>query len=670
MARSNANVNVLIGANLKAFSTAMQNAERDIKRVGKSFKKVGKNLSLSVSLPLAAVGGSALKAAAELETLETSLSVLTGSTIEGKKALKDLSDFTAKTPFQLEQVGKAAKQLLAFGFTTDQVKSNLQILGDVAAGSGNQISEVAQIFGQVSAAGKLTGERFNQLQERAIPIGPAIAKTMGIAESELRDFIKEGAVGFEEFETAFKSLATQGGLFAGAMQKQSETMSGLFSTLKDNVNLAFGELGVAIAETVNLKDLVAQLTENIQGLVKWFKGLDEGTKKIIITLGGLTAIVGPLLTGMGFLMTNVVPGLVKGFGLLTGVASKVAVAIKGINTAMLATGAAASGIAAVVASIVYGFTVMVQKITPAVSKLETFFNLVKSGGNYQRFVALQMQDQIQAVSDEAAARAEANKVLEDTNALLQQYSTHLSTIQSQTSNSKTRPKAEAITGPTKGLYNYEDDLVNAGIGGVDLFTGSLKTQDEIQGQVDAIDSLIQKQQELAETADIVGSTVAHSFADMSNNFIDSLGLADDGFEGFVKSLAKNVTQIIATLLAQSIANAISGGAAAGASTGPGAVAAIPAFIASLTAAVLGAFASIPKFATGGVVGGSSFYGDKLLARVNSGEAILNVDQQRRLYGMIGSNGVNVNLEGEFRLDGRDLVLSAKRASDFNLRLGT
>ena len=44
-----------------------------------------------------------------------------------------------------------------------------------------------------------------------------------------------------------------------------------------------------------------------------------------------------------------------------------------------------------------------------------------------------------------------------------------------------------------------------------------------------------------------------------------------------------------------------------------------------------AAASIPKFANGGVVGGNSFYGDKILARLNSGEVVLNKNQQGILY---------------------------------------
>ena len=51
--------------------------------------------------------------------------------------------------------------------------------------------------------------------------------------------------------------------------------------------------------------------------------------------------------------------------------------------------------------------------------------------------------------------------------------------------------------------------------------------------------------------------------------------------------------------------------------------------------------TLPRFEKGGVVGGSSYHGDKILARVNSGELILNQQQQQKLNNqMEGSKGSN------------------------------
>lgn len=75
------------------------------------------------------------------------------------------------------------------------------------------------------------------------------------------------------------------------------------------------------------------------------------------------------------------------------------------------------------------------------------------------------------------------------------------------------------------------------------------------------------------------------------------------------------------------------------------------------AAALAAFAKIPKFAEGGIVGGSSYFGDKLLARVNSGEMILNQKQQSRLLSLTDGGGVRVS--GDVRLSGKDIYISLR-----------
>lgn len=100
------------------------------------------------------------------------------------------------------------------------------------------------------------------------------------------------------------------------------------------------------------------------------------------------------------------------------------------------------------------------------------------------------------------------------------------------------------------------------------------------------------------------------------------------------------------------------------------------------AAIVAAMASMPKFATGGIVGGSSFTGDNVLARVNSGEMILNAGQQANLFGML--NGINrperptlgniaqiiqspeqreVQVSGNFRVKGSDLELALKNQTN-------
>lgn len=87
-------------------------------------------------------------------------------------------------------------------------------------------------------------------------------------------------------------------------------------------------------------------------------------------------------------------------------------------------------------------------------------------------------------------------------------------------------------------------------------------------------------------------------------------------------------------------------------------------IATVVAAIAGTFASLPKFAEGGIVGGSSFGGDRLVARVNSGEMILNGLQQKHLFDLLdgGGNTASSAYSVEWKLRGSDLYGSLKNYS--------
>lgn len=146
------------------------------------------------------------------------------------------------------------------------------------------------------------------------------------------------------------------------------------------------------------------------------------------------------------------------------------------------------------------------------------------------------------------------------------------------------------------------------------------------------------------------------YADSFLRISQSIGTMTSAFAANSDSIGQwainsigNIAQMIMQLQALATARGVASAAALPFPANLGAIATIVATIASI-------FSSLPKFADGGIVGGSSFYGDKLLARVNSGEMILNKKQQAALYGMTGGSEITL---GVSRIQGADLYLSLK-----------
>lgn len=97
-----------------------------------------------------------------------------------------------------------------------------------------------------------------------------------------------------------------------------------------------------------------------------------------------------------------------------------------------------------------------------------------------------------------------------------------------------------------------------------------------------------------------------------------------------------------------------------------ALATVPAAI----AAILAAFSSIPKFAQGGIVGGNSTQGDKVLARLNSGEGVLTATGLESLHDASNPrNRRNIRITGTLRGRGRDLVAVIEQEDHFTKRIG-
>jgi hypothetical protein len=213
---------------------------------------------------------------------------------------------------------------------------------------------------------------------------------------------------------------------------------------------------------------------------------------------------------------------------------------------------------------------------------------------------------------------------------------------------------------------YADAISNT-----ELIIQDIKGGENIPVITENINSLTDAQTRMMEISSLVGQSVSDAFSGLTDSLINSFGLAKNGFEGFIGGLLQTVTKLIAMMLASAISQSIAGATSSGTATGPAAVFTTPAFIATAIGGVLAAFAAIPKFETGGIVSGSSFYGDKILARLNSGELILNNKQQKAVYGAMNSavnaGDVAVQIIGNLEVSGDKLQLIMARAAKRNLR---
>jgi len=217
------------------------------------------------------LASSFLSASASFEKHRIAFETMLGSAKKAKTLLKDIKKFSGSTPFQLDGLLNASKQLLAFGIAEEDIIEKMRNLGNAAQGNQEVFERLAGAYGKIKAKGKASLEELNQLTEAGVPIMQELAKQYDVTTGELFKLVETGKVGFTDVDKALSGLTTGSGKFAGTLQKQSQSLAGLWSTLKDKMHLAFIEIGDKMAPA--FKDLITQLSNSkiiLPGIIKMF----------------------------------------------------------------------------------------------------------------------------------------------------------------------------------------------------------------------------------------------------------------------------------------------------------------------------------------------------------------------------------------------------------------
>ena len=231
---------------------SLKQTDQKAQGLGSSFKS--EMLSMAKAITVAAIakkifdiGKASLKAAADMETQTVAFTTMLGSADKAQALIKQVSQFAASTPFQLTELIDASKKLVAFGVNSENVTSTLRKLGDVSAGLSIPIGELSEIYGKAMVQGNIFAEDLNQLAGRGIPIFSELAKVMGVNASEIKKLGSEGKITFNELEQVFTNLTAEGGQFGGLMEAQSATLAGKWSNFNDKLDRSAILLGQKLA---------------------------------------------------------------------------------------------------------------------------------------------------------------------------------------------------------------------------------------------------------------------------------------------------------------------------------------------------------------------------------------------------------------------------------------
>jgi len=255
---------VKIGADTSDLQKELNATKRQIKSAfgSEALDMSKKSLAVlgGIGAGLAALGVASVKAGASLQSTKTAFTNMLGSAEKAQDFLSKMQDFAAKTPFEFSQVSQAAQKFIAFGFSAEQVIPTLTAVGDAAAGVGlgaEGINRITLALGQMAAKSKVQAGEMMQLTETGIPAWKMLADQIGVSVPEAMDRVSKGAIDAATGITALVSGMEQS--FGGMMGQQSETISGTWSTLMDGLEQSAAQVGLQIAEALNLTGIFQYL---------------------------------------------------------------------------------------------------------------------------------------------------------------------------------------------------------------------------------------------------------------------------------------------------------------------------------------------------------------------------------------------------------------------------
>lgn len=216
--------------------------------------------------------GDIIRVGSNFEQLQISFETMLGSVEKANVLIEEITKFAIRTPFELKDVAKGAKSLLAYGIETEKIIPTLKILGDVAAGLSVPIERLILNFGQVKTQSRLTGREIRDFAIAGVPLLSELAKVMGKTTTEVTKLVSAGEVGFPIVEQAFKNMSGEGGKFFNLMIKQTASTSGQISNLRDFIGLLqrdlFNRFKPAIdSVVVSIQRWTAFLRDNIDTVV-------------------------------------------------------------------------------------------------------------------------------------------------------------------------------------------------------------------------------------------------------------------------------------------------------------------------------------------------------------------------------------------------------------------
>lgn len=347
-----AELKIGIGADNSGLNKGLQDAEKQITafvskidkiaNIGDQLSSIGQKMSVGLTLPILALGGSAIKAYGDIQSLQKGLEAVMGSGAAAGKEFEKLKDVARLPGLGMEEAVRGSINLQAIGMDADKSRKILSQFGNAVASVGKGKAEFERaIYGvqQLANTDFPLGEDLNIIKDALPQVSNLLKEAFGSSRSD--ELAKMGISSKQVLDTITAGLEK--------LPRVTGGINGAFENLGDSMKTSLARIGKIIDDTFDISGIIDKLTGYLDTAISYFENLSPAVQKTILVVTGLAAAAGPLLVVIGGLM-SALPTIITGLG-----AVKVAlVALTG------PIGLVVAGIGAIIATVVSNW----DKINP------------------------------------------------------------------------------------------------------------------------------------------------------------------------------------------------------------------------------------------------------------------------------------------------------------------
>lgn len=354
-------LNFRLTANIAPFRKGLNKAERSMDKFGRKMQQTGKNLSMKLTAPLAALGAMSFNVFRDFELEMAKVKAVSGATADEFKALSDnAKELGRSTIFSAREVAGLQLEFAKLGFTAKQITGVTEATLNLAQASGSDLARSAEVAGatlrgfglDVSETGRVTDvmaksfstssmdmESFAEGMKMVAPI----AKKAGISLEETTAMMSllanagiKGSMAGTSLRRIISDLGATGGDVQGAIKKLSTEGLSL-ADAKDEVGRSAQQALLILSEGANQISPMTEELKNSSGAAKEMadimdmtaagasKALGSAVEGLAIEFGGLVSVaLTPLikkLTQLATFINELSPGMKRFIAVVAAVAA-------------------------------------------------------------------------------------------------------------------------------------------------------------------------------------------------------------------------------------------------------------------------------------------------------------------------------------------------------------